>query len=65
MLHSLQIIGPILKCVSAYLKKKIFLYLKAKKKKPDYPKKQDSSIVMDTFKDQGDDEIRELCSKSE
>ena len=54
-----------MKCVSAYLKKKIFPYLKAKKKKPDYPKKQDSSIVMDTFKDQGDDEIREFCSKNE
>ena len=51
-------------CVILF-EKKIFPYLKAKKKKPDYPKKQDSLTVRDTFKDQGDDEIRELCSKSE
>ena len=52
-------------CVSLFKKKITFPYLKAKKEKLGYPEKQDSLIIMDTFKDQGDDEIRKLCSNSE
>ena len=53
MLHSLQIIGQILKSVSP-----CFPYFKL-----GYSKEQYSLIVMDIFKDQDNAEIKELCSK--
>ena len=65
MLHSLQIIGPILKSVSACLSLSIFPYLKAKKDELGCPNEQYSLIVMDTFKGQDNSEMKELCSKNE
>ena len=43
----------------------IFPYLSAKKKKLGYPEDQHSLIIIDTFKDQDNQEIKRLCAKND
>ena len=57
MLPSLHIIGPVMKNVSDCSRKPSFPTLK--------PKEWYSLIVMDTFKDQDNAEIKALCLKND
>ena len=52
------------KCVTLF-KKIVFPYLKWKKEELGYPKEQYSLIVMDTFKDQDNADIKKLCLKND
>ena len=47
-----------------FFKEIIFPYLEKIKKEKKYPKEQHSLIIMDTFKGQDNDSLKELCSKN-